>query len=451
MGKGKESTPLITRSDGQDSSADAAASTAGAGAGSGDAGSSGTTAKASRLFLASLLIGVIIAGTGNKVALKLMTYPMANYLYFLSVLTSVIYLPLFFGAVWYKLKFTDHITDDMIKYPKRKFAVMGALDAVAGVLVVFGSAHIPGPMTVLLSQGAIPVTMIFSFFLLKMRYHWRQYLGSVIIFGGILVTLLPPILTGGGGGGDALWTCLFFLATVPTALSSIYKELAFKDQPMDAYYLNAWVAVFQVLVQLLFAVPCAPVQGIAISQIPENFANGAKCYFTGQNSIKSCDGEGSDCVVDDCPKAGPFVTIYMVFNIAYNILLVMILKFGSATLMFVASAVVIPLANICFTFKFIMGEHATQLRITDIAGLIVILIGLGLYRSVRGGDDEGGDKGTAVMPGLGPAGAEMVRPLRVHKTVLLENRSVRQIRSGYYTRLGLAPPLTRPTNLSGVV
>lgn len=42
---------------------------------------------------------------------------------------------------------------------------------------------------------------------------------------------------------------------------------------------------------------------------------------------------------------------------------------------------VLPLANIAFTLDFIMGKEATTLSPYDIAGLVVILIGLVIYRS----------------------------------------------------------------------
>jgi hypothetical protein len=39
---------------------------------------------------------------------------------------------------------------------------MGTLDASAGLLMTFGGAHTSGPMQLLLSQAAIPMTMLFS-------------------------------------------------------------------------------------------------------------------------------------------------------------------------------------------------------------------------------------------------------------------------------------------------
>jgi hypothetical protein len=43
--------------------------------------------------------------------------------------------------------------------------------------------------------------------------------------------------------------------------------------------------------------------------------------------------------------------------------------------------VILPLANIAFTLHFIMGDRATTLSPYDIAGLVVILVGLLIYRS----------------------------------------------------------------------
>ncbi len=47
---------------------------------------------------------------------------------------------------------------------------------------------------------------------------------------------------------------------------------------------------------------------------------------------------------------------------AYNIVILLMLKYGSAALLYVASAVILPLANISFTLKFIMASGATELR-----------------------------------------------------------------------------------------
>jgi len=42
-------------------------------------------------------------------------------------------------------------------------------------------------------------------------------------------------------------------AAIPASLSMLYKERALRDQPMDVFYLNAWVSVYQFIGGLLLA------------------------------------------------------------------------------------------------------------------------------------------------------------------------------------------------------
>lgn len=48
-------------------------------------------------------------------------------------------------------------------------------------------------------------------------------------------------------------------------LSSVYKEKALGDDDMDVIYLNGWVAVYQFMASLLFAVPSAYAIGLPVS------------------------------------------------------------------------------------------------------------------------------------------------------------------------------------------
>tara|TARA_B110000090_G_scaffold201400_1_gene243424 strand:- start:169 stop:945 length:777 start_codon:yes stop_codon:yes gene_type:complete len=84
-------------------------------------------------------------------------------------------------------------------------------------------------------------------------------------------------------------------------------------------------------------------------------------------------------MADDCAVYAPvFVTIYLVFNQAYNLLIILIIKYGSSNLLFMALTIMVPLGNFAFTLPFVPG-HA-PLQITDILGLVIICTGLGAYR-----------------------------------------------------------------------
>lgn len=55
------------------------------------------------------------------------------------------------------------------------------------------------------------------------------------------------------------------LSCIPMCLSSVYKEKALGDDDMDVIYLNGWVAVFQFMSSLLFAVPSAYAMGLPVA------------------------------------------------------------------------------------------------------------------------------------------------------------------------------------------
>lgn len=67
------------------------------------------------------------------------------------------------------------ITPEQRAIPKFKFAVMGMLDSVAGIMSVFAVNYINNAaMIVLLQQAAIPISMSISRFFLGARYSISQ-------------------------------------------------------------------------------------------------------------------------------------------------------------------------------------------------------------------------------------------------------------------------------------
>jgi hypothetical protein len=168
------------------------------------------------------------------------------------------------------------------------------------------------------------------------------------------------------------------LSTVPMTLSSVYKEIALGETELDAVYLNGWVAVFQFAFSLILAVPSSLASDppVPIAELPQNIFNGLKCYV-GISSV-TCDDD-DNCTPDDCnPQAPEFVNIYLVFNQFYNLLIILILKYGSANLLYLALTLMVPLGNVAFTLPFV--PQSQSLRPTDIVGLVVICFGLGCYR-----------------------------------------------------------------------
>lgn len=81
---------------------------------------------------------------------------------------------------------------------------------------------------------------------------------------------------------------------------------------------------------------------------------------------------------DNCATAPFFVSSYLIFNILYNILIVVILKYGSANIMYLGSTALVPLTNATFALKWIPGHQ--PVHPTDVAGLLLIMAGICCYR-----------------------------------------------------------------------
>jgi drug/metabolite transporter (DMT)-like permease len=226
--------------------------------------------------LAVAFVGMVFVGLGNKVFNKLMTIPMYNYPNFLNLLTSFVYIPVCFAYIIPMAKY-GYIPEEQFKVPKKTFAIMGALDALAGIMQIFGATYLPGPLIILLLQAAIPVSMVISRYLLSAQYNKFQYAGALIVAGGIMIVLAPSLT----GGGSIVWALVLILSTVPMALSSVYKEIALGETELDAIYLNGWVAVFQFAFSLVLAIPSAYASEppVPISELPANLYNGLECYF----------------------------------------------------------------------------------------------------------------------------------------------------------------------------
>lgn len=329
--------------------------------------------------LAWSFVAMVLVGLGNKIFQKLQTIPMRNYPNFLNLFTTFVYIPFSFAYILPMLRYGKAITPSQLEIPKGKFAVMGILDSIAGIMQVFGATYLGGSLLILLGQAAIPISMVISKLLLKVEYSNCQYMGSFVVVLGILLVLGPSLhdssalLSEQDTAHILPWSLVVIASCIPMCLSSVYKEKALGETTLDPIYLNGWIAIFQFFVAIPLSLPAAAVGDPPVLpyDLPENLWDGFKCYL-GTNSI--LDGPHKD----DCGMATVYVSIYILFNLTYNVLIILILKFGSANILWLAMTIMVPLGNVAFTFHFMPGH--VPLRSTDIGGLFLIMSGLFLYR-----------------------------------------------------------------------
>jgi hypothetical protein len=340
----------------------------------------------STLIIAFFLM--LLFQLGNRIFGRLTTYPMHNYPIFMTMLSTGIYIPICFAYIIPMITYTNAISKEQQEIPKYKFAVMGAYDSLAGIMQTFAVNYISNSSTiVLVQQSAIPISMLISKIALQAQYTFSQYLGAGVVLMGIVVVLLPNFFSGGSGtandpadashsSSELLWIFILVISCVPMCLSSVYKEMALGEMDIDVVFLNGWVAIYQFLFAIPLCIPSTQVVNMSVADIIPNLVGGMRCWF-GINTIDAHNRTGS-LVIDDCSTAPLFVNTYLVFNIVFNILIVVILKHGSANIMWMASTVIVPLSNVAFSLKIMPGHQ--PLRSYDIIGLFIIMGGLVLYR-----------------------------------------------------------------------
>lgn len=331
--------------------------------------------KGTTLLIAFLLM--LFFQLGNRIFGRLQTFPMHNYPLFMNMLSTCIYVPICFvyilPVVWSK---SSAISKEELSIPKYKFGVMGFYDSVAGIMQAFAVNYISNSSTiVLVQQSAIPISMVISKITLKAEYTLAQYWGAFIVLFGIFLVLLPTFFTtstkslpvADQNPYELWWIFLMMISCVPMCLSSVYKEQALGEAEINIVYLNGWVAVFQSLFAIPLCIPSATVIGLPLNKIMDNMYGGMLCV-AGINSLES----------DVCGMAPIYVSIYLAFNVVFNFLIVVILKHGSANILWMASTIIVPLSNVAFSLKFMPGNK--PLKMMDIVGLFVIMAGLIIYR-----------------------------------------------------------------------
>eukprot|EP00741_Cyanophora_paradoxa_P010705 tig00020538_g10347.t1 len=400
-------------------------------------------------MLIGFLLVLIVVATSNRILYKMMLNRYAfeghSYAYFLNQWTVVLYCALAWIIVLYRMYSSGDITPEMRKYPMQRFAGMGLFDALSSFLGVIGGVYTAGQLQTLLDQGVIPWTMIASLVFLSARYNRLQFMGAFLICCGVGLATVPAFKGGHLGANNRVSSIIVYAtSSVPNALSNVYKEFAFKDQNMDIYYLTFWVSTWQFFLGFLFA----PLQSspylmgqdaMPMSEIATNLQEGFLC-FLGQASHQG----------DDCSGRASIVLAFLVVNFAYNALLLVVTKYGSAVLLVMTGALVIPVTNVVFTVKAVMGADAESFSEWDLAGLNVVLVGFVVYSFFGDEDFFAGAKAEGEGEGEGEEEEEgkvvMVLPSIGHLSVvdinLLPNHRrhhahAQQIRENYMRKLGI--------------
>jgi len=262
----------------------------------------------------------------------------------------------------------------------KRFLLMALLDCIANFLVIAGASHTNLAFQTLIPQAVIPVSMILGSMVLGSTFTGWQISGAGLVMLGVLVVCVPsltPLITSATSdtsssstGGFLFWTGMLFLSNFPLALSALVKELVLhhKSRDVPVSYLNTTVSCLQLILGFLIA-PLA----LGPGQISTQIRQGYQCLVGNLPSVSECGDEGS--IVEY------FVFCILMFSM--NISLLFVVRHGSSSVMYAASALVLPLSNMANTWTWVMGLAAAPLDSFTLYGLIPILSGIVLYANAK--------------------------------------------------------------------
>jgi len=265
--------------------------------------------------------------------------------------------------------------------PLRPLLFMALFDQAANLLSAWPQVPLGGTATNTLSQLVLPVNMALAWRFLGTRFTVTHYAGAGLAVGaGLVQVLLADPDAGAAHGGEyMLFLFIMLLSTLPTAGGNVYKERCLKDaETLDLWYVNAVVAVFQMVMGLmstpLIALPFT--QGHEpLSLVPQYYANATRCTFGSAGGVPA----DSACETDVASPAVLFC-IYIVFNLTFSNLMLLLFRRGSSTLFSISATARIPVVAIMLLIPVLAGPKASKPSVADGAATALAVAGLALYQ-----------------------------------------------------------------------
>mmetsp|Transcript_14699 Transcript_14699/g.26318 ORF Transcript_14699/g.26318 Transcript_14699/m.26318 type:complete len:243 (+) Transcript_14699:1-729(+) len=207
-------------------------------------------------------------------------------------------------------------------------------------------------------------------------------LGSAAVVLGVFLCLVDVLQEIPGQLSSPNWAILFMLSCIPITISGCLKEWVLIQGHSDANSLNAWVALIQLLIGTCLVPIGIMIQNmdmqnvhVDLADIPLNFWAGFKCGCLG---IVSYDERGSPLFGQrDCAGSVISTWLYIFSVCAFNLLMVWVIREGTAVLFFVANGVIIPLVVILSTTPVFarIGLAKETFTMWQVLGLVATIFG----------------------------------------------------------------------------
>lgn len=334
-----------------------------------------------KVIIACSAVTIALA-VANRVFYKLALVPMNDYPFFLAQITTFGYVVIYFSILQMRRK-AGIVTDEMLKIPKLRFAVIGLLEALGVVSGMYAAAKLPGPAIPILSQTFLVWQLALSVILLGRRYTWNRLVGCLLVAAGVVCAVSS------GTGDDHMlsglglfWPAVMIISNSFQAGASILKESVFVDaktrlkgKMLDIFVVNSFGSGFQALFVLLFLPILSNLKGIPFSQLPAYFKSGAGCLMNIGGDISGCEG------------APLLPLLYVITNIGFNISALNLVKTSSAVVSSLVVMASVPISIYILTLPLPYLPEGVSLSPFFLLGSAILLAGLLMYNLPQRGKD----------------------------------------------------------------
>ena len=278
---------------------------------------------------------------------------MSNYNWNASSFIFPLFGILFFLAGTKYLEYTGSINSNN-KMEQKPLLYLGIMDGLNSLLGSFSTPYLSIIVMTILDKFSLPLILVSSFFILKRKYRKNHYLGVFLTL-GIMVSFLPSFTNGQYTHPWA--TVLFTISLIPGVLSYVFKEKFLDNRPVNEWWMNLWISVWQFLFGFVtFPLMLIPIKAptgnnIPVSEIGDYFVNATVCQFGGINKKFG----------DDCVNNLLLMIIYQTVSTIINILMFKIIREGSSTYFVLINSLKIPIQARSASYKFLTVKIAVYL------------------------------------------------------------------------------------------
>lgn len=287
------------------------------------------------------------------------------------------------------------------RVPLYTMAIFSVFDQLNAAMTAIPQTYIPPAMQTALNNTVVLFTAVIAYFYLGSRFKQVHYAGCVLVLlacvTGSVVELeqgkLPPPQSNGKAvyvatGTMAIMYIIFLVAQVPAGMSNCYKQKVMKRVDMDLMWATFWSGNFQVLWGILFYtinwIPY-PIPGGHNEKSPatlgSDLSDAWKC-FLGTNpspDVTSCSED----------SAWLWFVVYLIFNISFNVLMLWLTKYLSATWASIGNVLCGDLYGVFGQFSFVSGKGSKVMPLEQWLALSYSSVAMWVYNVEDEVDKDG--------------------------------------------------------------